>query len=58
MDWNGCIGIASFGPMAMVWRRLFKQSSEDFKTAEDQMIVAIVIRSGLLKPNHANGLRL
>jgi hypothetical protein len=44
--------------MAMVWRRLFKQSSENLKTVEDQNLVAIVIRSGLLKPNHANGLRL
>jgi hypothetical protein len=34
MDWNNCVGIASFGPMARVWCRLFKQSPEDFKTAE------------------------
>jgi hypothetical protein len=58
MDWNDCIGIASFRPMAMVWRSLFKQSPENLKIVEDQMIAATVIRSGLLKPNHANGLRL
>jgi hypothetical protein len=66
MDWTDCLGIPSFGPIiqrtvktiAIVRRCLFKQNTEDFKTADDQMIAASVIWSGLLKPNHANELRL
>jgi hypothetical protein len=66
MHWTDYIGISSFGPisqktgktMAIASRCLFKQSTEDFKTTDDQMIATRVIRSGLLKPNHANGLRL
>jgi hypothetical protein len=37
---------------------LFKQSTEDFNTADDQISAASVIRSSLLKLNHANGLRV